>query len=235
MLQKRIACLKQSIADAARRGQRSPQEITVVCVSKLAALKDVVSVVKSGFLDIGENRLQEAQRKYTGLRDILSAEQILRLRLHMIGHLQTNKVAKAVELFSLIQSVDSVSLAWLINAQAEKLKKSVNILAQVNIGLELSKFGIHPDDAAKTIEPISNLSNIKLKGLMCIAPYSENAESTRSYFKHMRQIYEQVNIFLTERGHQKMTILSMGMSDDFEVAIEEGSNMVRIGRAIFGG
>jgi len=235
MLQERIASLKQRITNAAHRRQRLPQEIAVVGVSKLAALEDVAGVVKSGFLDIGENRVQEAQRKYTGLKAILSAGQISRLRLHMVGHLQTNKVAKAVELFSLIQSVDSVNLARLINVQAEKLKKSVNILAQVNIGLESSKFGIHPDDTTKIIEPILNLSNIKLKGLMCIAPYSENAESTRPYFKRMRQIYEQVNTFLTERGHQKLTILSMGMSDDFEVAIEEGSTMVRIGRLIFGG
>ncbi len=235
MLKERLELLKKRIDKAARKTNRSLTDISIVCVTKQANLKDLVEVIKSGLFEIGENRFQAAEKKVSFLKSTLRPDDFLRLRLHMVGHLQTNKVAKAVRLFDLIQSVDSLRLARLINAQAEKIDKYIDVLIQVNLADESSKFGISFTQAHDLIAGVTHLSNLKLKGLMGIARFDENPEQARPCFRQLHELYKNSNEFLSSRSNAAMSILSMGMSDDFEVAIAEGANMVRIGRAIFGG
>lgn len=234
-LEERIAQLKQRIEKAARKINRSLKDITIVCVVKQATQEELCEAIKQGFLEIGENRLQEAEKKLNYLKGNLAPEVFSRIRWHMVGHLQTNKVARALKLFHLIQSVDSLRLAQLIDSQGQKLNKGVDILVQVNISAEAAKFGTSADAAQKLIKDIVHLPYLKLKGLMGIAPFLEKPEETRPYFLKLKELFNSLNMFLEAHHYPIMSILSMGMSNDFEVAIEEGANMVRLGRAIFGG
>ena len=151
----------------------------------------------------------------------------------MVGHLQTNKVREAVAIFDLIHSVDSLRLAEEINKQAARINKVQDILIEVKTSPEATKYGLMPQDAPAFVKDASGLRNLKVKGLMTIAPLADNPQQSRSYFKALREIFDYINGL--SAPSQRLSILSMGMSEDFEVAIEEGSNMVRIGRAIFEG
>lgn len=176
----------------------------------------------SGLKLFGENRIQEAIPKIEKLKD-------LDIEWHFIGHLQKNKAKEAIEYFSLIQSVDSLSLAKRLQQIAQMEEKILPFLIEINIGDEPTKYGVKVEELPQFIEEVQNFDNLKFKGIMAIPPYNPDPEKVRPYFKEMYKIYEKLSSIFPS-----VEYLSIGMSEDFEVAIEEGSNMVRIGRAIFG-
>ncbi|MCP4649255.1 MAG: YggS family pyridoxal phosphate-dependent enzyme [PVC group bacterium] len=226
MIEQRLEDLKHRVEIAAHRASRSLEDISIVCVTKQARLEDVVEVVRAGFFCIGENRIQVAEEKFEYLKKTLSETEFSQLRWHLIGHLQSNKVAKAVKMFDMIQSVDSLKLAQLINSQAQKAGKPIDILVQPNISEEESKHGASFEKSGELIKQINDLKFLNLKGLMGIGPFTDDQQLIRSCFRKLAGFY---------KSQPVMPILSMGMSDDFEIAIEEGSNMIRVGRTIFGG
>ncbi|MEK6567472.1 MAG: YggS family pyridoxal phosphate-dependent enzyme [Candidatus Omnitrophota bacterium] len=214
---------------------KSRREITILAVTKGRSVEQIREVIAQGIADIGENRVQEALVKYNALPGPRYAA---RLKWHMIGHLQTNKVREAVRIFDLIQSVDSPRLAQAISKEAGKINKQQDILLEVQTSPEKSKFGLKPQEIAEVFKEISCLPHIKVKGLMTIAPFTDNPESSRPYFKLLRELSDNIDWRPETRDQRPATgdrrpILSMGMSGDFSVAIEEGANMIRLGRAIF--
>jgi pyridoxal phosphate enzyme (YggS family) len=209
---------------AAEKSGRKAEDIKLIAVTKTVDVERIKSVYNYGILDMGENRVQELLEKY----DKLPCES----RWHLIGHLQTNKVKYIVDKVDMIHSVDSIQLAKEINSRAAKIGKKMNILVQVNVSGEESKFGISPQEVDEFIKIISEYGNISLRGLMTIAPYAENSEDIRDVFKKLYSIY--IDIKQKKLDNVTMDYLSMGMSNDFEVAIEEGANVVRIGTDIFG-
>lgn len=203
---------------------RDPNTITIVAVTKGRSLEQIKQVVQAGITDIGENKVQEALLKYRLLSTI---------KWHMVGHLQSNKAKDAVRIFDLIQSVDSLHLAAEINKHAAKINKIQDILIEIKASHEATKFGLNPDEAVKVIKEITEFKNINIKGLMTIAPIVDNPQKARPYFRMLKELRDKI-VSLSTMDNELLT-LSMGMTDDFEVAIEEGSNMVRLGRAIFEG
>lgn len=226
MIRDNILGLRNRISSVCKKTSRNPDEITIIAVSKGRNAEQIKEVTEAGIKDIGENKVQEAFLKYKQLSDLTKSKEI---RWHMIGYLQTNKVKDAVKIFDMIQSVDSIRLAAEINKHAAKINKIQDVLLEINVSGEMSKFGFKPSEAVNVAGEISKFKNINLKGLMCIAPLVKNPEETRQYFRMLRELMEKINI----STNQQLTILSMGMTDDFEIAIEEGSNMIRLGRAIF--
>lgn len=222
MISANLEDIRHRIELASKRAGRRPEEITLVAVTKGISLEAIKAAIKRGISDIGENRLQEVIPKYNGLQMTYDER---RIKWHMIGHLQTNKVKEAVRIFDLIQSVDSLRLAQAISKEAGKINKQQDILLEVKTSPEESKFGLKPEDTLAVFQEISQLPNLNLKGLMTIAPFTDNPEDSRPYFRILKETFRHPP---GVRG-----ILSMGMSNDFEVAIEEGSTMVRLGRAIF--
>ncbi len=218
------------IAASCARVKRDPAEITLVAVAKGRSVDEIAQVVAAGASGIGENRVQEALLKFNDKRLAISDKPI---RWHMIGHLQTNKVKDAVKIFDLIHSVDSLKLAQEIDKQAARINKVQDVLIEVKTSPEATKSGIPPEDAAALIRDIAQFKHIALKGLMTIAPIVKNPEEARLFFRTLRELRYRINDM--RLAICDMPILSMGMTDDFEVAIEEGSNLVRIGRAIFEG
>jgi PLP dependent protein len=192
--------------------------VNIVAVSKKKSVEKIKQAIKSGVNIIGENKIQEAYNKYNQLKNYFEENNI---KFHFIGHLQSNKVKKAVEMFDLIQTVDSIKLTDEINKRAKEIDKVQDILVQVNIGKEPQKFGIIPENTLDFLGKIKQFKNINVKGLMCIHP---RGEDSKPYFKEMKKIFDMTNL----------EILSMGMSSDFQIAIDEGSNMIRIGTKIFG-
>lgn len=188
--------------------------VKCVVVTKGRSLQEMIAVQKAGAKIIAENRVQEAERKWGGI----SAEK------HLIGHLQTNKVKQAVRLFDVIQSVDSVRLAEKINEEGIRCGKTVRVMVQVNIGKEPQKYGFSPEEVSVGLTQINSMGHLSVEGLMTIVPYRENPEETRPYFRAMKELRQK----LLPNGE-----LSMGMSHDYRVAVEEGATMVRIGTAIF--
>jgi len=228
MVKDNILKIKERITFVCSKVNQDPNSVTVVCVSKGRTAEQIEEVIEAGITDIGENRVQEAIIKINALRTTN-----YKLRTHMVGHLQTNKVKDAVRIFDLIQSVDSLRLAKELDKQASKINKLQDILIEVKTSKEATKFGIKPDDAIEVIKEITKFRNINIKGLMTIAPIVDNPEKTRPYFRLLREIRDKINELRTK--NYELRTLSMGMTDDFEVAIEEGSNMLRLGRAIFEG
>ncbi|MGC9046257.1 MAG: YggS family pyridoxal phosphate-dependent enzyme [Thermodesulfovibrio sp.] len=228
MLSERISSVFKKITYAALRAGRNPEEIKVVAVTKSQGIDKIKEAAQLGLRIFGENRVQEAKNKIEALKDFIAQWQI-NIEWHMIGHLQSNKVKDALRLFEVIHSVDSEKLAVLINKEAEKIGKIQRVLIQVKLSEEESKFGIEPENTEKLVELCFRLPNIKVEGLMTIPPYFENPENARPYFRKLRQIKDS----LFQKGYA-LTELSMGMSNDFEVAIDEGATMVRIGTALFG-
>jgi pyridoxal phosphate enzyme (YggS family) len=214
--------------DAAKASGRKPEEVILVAVTKTAPLDDISAVIEAGAMHIAENRVQEAESKFPTLKS-----KYPHVTTHIIGHLQSNKSKDAIQVVSLIQSVDSLKLANEIQKQALKLNVTANILIQFNTAREEQKFGATPEEALALIEGISQLSNVKIKGLMTMAPYTEDQGIIRKTFADLRKIKEDVSARFKGHNQVDMSIMSMGMSGDYKIAIEEGSTMVRVGSAIF--
>ncbi|MBN2452789.1 MAG: YggS family pyridoxal phosphate-dependent enzyme [Candidatus Omnitrophica bacterium] len=221
MIADNIKSVTQRIAKCCEKTGRPAGSVQLVCVTKEASVSQMLEAARAGIKIFGENRVQDAARKHAAIGN--------RAEWHLIGHLQTNKARDAVGIFSLIHSVDSVRLADAIDKEAGRIGKRQDILVQVNISGEKSKFGIPPESAAGVLKEIVACPNISIRGLMTIAPEADDPEEVRPYFAGLRQILEKVNVELGTN----YSMLSMGMSNDFEVAVEEGATLVRIGRAIF--
>ncbi|MBI5144757.1 MAG: YggS family pyridoxal phosphate-dependent enzyme [Candidatus Omnitrophica bacterium] len=229
MIKENIAKIRERIGLVCSRVNRDYKEITIIAVSKGRSAQEIEEVIEAGITDIGENKIQEAILKYNDITSQRANAQ--RIKWHMVGHLQTNKVKEAVKIFDLIQSVDSLRLAQEIDKQAAKINKIQDILIEVNVAQEASKFGLKPEETIPAVKEINKLKNVNIKGLMTIAPIVDHLEESRPYFKKLKELLEELNA--RRPTHYALRILSMGMSDDFEVAIEEGANMLRLGRAIF--
>jgi len=223
-----IVLVRERIAAAARRVGRNPDEVTLMGVSKTFPVESIREAYTAGLRVFGENRVQEFSAKATALLDLSDSE------WHLIGHLQTNKAAKAVELFDAVDSVDSVRAAEKLNSIADGANKILPVLIEINVGGESAKSGVAlgSDELELLLQGAPRWGNLTIRGLMTVPPYTEDPEGSRAYFRQLRQIRDGI----AARGLPKigMAVLSMGMSHDFEVAIEEGSTCVRVGTAIFG-
>jgi len=227
----RLAHVRERITQACQRCGRDPSSITLVAVTKGVTVPAIREAAAHGLMDFGENRVQEARRKYQEL--VHSPQSTVHgVRWHLVGHLQRNKAKDAVVLFDAIHSVDTAALAQALEQHAAAAGKSLDIFMQVNVSGEATKFGCRPDEAAALAQVVRGLPHVRLAGLMTIAPFTEEAERSRQYFRQLRE--------LRDRFHSAFHIshsalkLSMGMSQDFEVAIEEGADNIRVGTAIFG-
>ncbi len=201
-----------------------PSNVTLVAVTKTHGTEEINKAIDWGVTDIGENKVQEILEKYPHVKPV---------RWHLIGHLQTNKVKQIIDKVHLIHSVDSMKLAGEINKRAGQVGKTVNVLIQINSAGEGSKFGIETAETEMMVKQIlDECENIKICGLMCIAPFDEDPDNVREYFRVVKEQYDE----LAKIDHENLEFkyLSMGMSHDYRVAVREGSNMVRIGSAIFG-
>lgn len=221
MLQENIETVRKRLNKAAAKRGIPVEEITLVAVTKTIPAARIQSARELGIKDFGENRLQEALPKINSLSPEID--------WHFLGHLQTNKVKDVLPYFKLIHSLDRMKLAHAIQKEALKIDKVVDVLVQVNIGSEETKYGFEPELVEEALEELVSLDMIKIRGLMAIAPLLEDPEELRPYFRRLNRMFQSLNIPGTE-----MKYLSMGMTNDFEVAVEEGSNMVRIGTALFG-
>ena len=210
------------INSACERAGRSIDEITVVGVTKTFEADKITQAIECGIKDVAENRVQELVRKYDDVSGV---------SWHLIGHLQTNKVKYIADKVSLIHSVDSLKLATEIDRQAEKNGRVIDVLIEVNVSGEESKFGVAPDELDELLSKIGEFSHIKVQGLMTMAPLLAEKDEIRQIFKKMYKIF--IDNRAKKYNNINMGILSMGMSNDFEIAIEEGATMVRIGRAMF--
>ena len=224
MLKDNLKNVEERVQAACDRAGRKREEVTLIAVSKTKPIEMLQEIYDENVRDFGENKVQELCGKIEKMpKDI---------QWHMIGHLQRNKVKYIAGQVALIHSVDSYRLAEEINIQAKKKNIVVPILVEVNIAHEDSKFGISEEDAVQLVEEIAELENVRIKGLMTIAPYVENAEDNRLYFRKIKDL--SVDIAAKNIDNVSMEILSMGMTGDYEVAIEEGATMVRVGTGIFG-
>ena len=228
MIQDKVRKVFSDIEEMCRKINRNPKDITVVGVTKLVGLEVVQEAIDAGIRHIAENRVQEAESKFPWLK-----AKNPQIKCHLIGHLQTNKAKDAIKVCSLIQSVDSLKLAREIEKQAAKKGQSVEILVQFNTAGEEQKFGADPSGSHALIESISRLSFVRIKGLMCMAPFGEDQGIIRKTFSDLRVIRDTTKSRFDGHPHVDMGILSMGMSSDYKIAIEEGSTMVRVGSAIF--
>lgn len=209
--------------DAVLKSGRDKNGVTLLAATKTVDAETINYAIKSGITHIGENRVQELLSKYPYVAPVHS---------HFIGHLQTNKVKDIIDKVEMIESVDSIRLAAEISKQAEKRNTVMDILLEVNIGGEESKSGFSPDELYESITEISKFGNIKIKGLMTIPPATEDKEESRKYFTKMYKLF--IDIRSKNIDNSNMSVLSMGMSDDFDIAVEEGATLVRVGTALFG-
>lgn len=219
-----IEKIRGQIAHACEKVDRGPDAIQLVAVTKTVGVPAILEALDAGIEIIGENRVQEAWDKYEAIGD--------RARWHMIGHLQRNKVKRVLEFAEMIQSVDSLRLAKEVQKQAQKLDRSVDVLLEVNTSGEETKYGFSPDNTVAAIEQIAELPNLNIKGLMTIGAFLPDPEDVRPCFRRLHALRDEVR--QRAIAGVDMEVLSMGMTDDFEVAVEEGATMVRIGRSIFG-
>lgn len=215
--------VKERVAAAAQKSGRTGEDIMLIAVSKTKPVSEIKQAVEAGAHILGENKVQEVMAKY---------DEIQGVDWHLIGHLQTNKVKYIIDKVKMIHSVDSLKLAQEISKRAVKAGVVMDVLVEVNIGGEESKSGVTPEEAEKLCLDISSLDAVRVRGLMCVAPAVENAEDARIYFRKMNKLF--VDIKSKNYDNIDMVYLSMGMTHDFEVAIEEGANIVRVGTAIFG-
>ncbi|NIP38064.1 MAG: YggS family pyridoxal phosphate-dependent enzyme [Candidatus Dadabacteria bacterium] len=218
-----LEAINNKITKALEKSGRKASDITLLAVSKQVEAARIKEAIESGHRSFGENYVQEFVSKYEELSDYKDID------WHFIGHLQKNKVKYIIDKVSLIHSLDKLSLAEEINKRAEKLGITMPILVEVNLGGEASKSGIEPSELGSFLEQISVLEHIKLSGLMALPPYCENAEDSRKYFIKLRELRDGFN-----SSYTTLTELSMGMSHDYEIALEEGATIVRVGTAIFG-
>lgn len=217
-----LECVKKRIEQACARANRDPALVTLVAISKGHPPEAVNEAASSGVRIFGENKVQEAKLKIPLCQSGVS--------WHLVGHLQTNKAKDAVELFDLIHSVDSLKLAQELSKRAQKIEKKIPILVEVNVSGETSKFGYFPELLIGEIQSIAALPYLEVQGLMTMAPFTDNPEDTRPVFRKLRELKSRCEDIL----NQPLPHLSMGMSNDFEIAVEEGATLVRIGTAIFG-
>ena len=224
MLRDNLYEVEEKIQEACRRAGRDRSEVTLVAVSKTKPAEMLREAYDLGVRVFGENKVQEIREKY----EVLPKD----IEWHMIGHLQTNKVKYIVDKVRLIHSVDSFKLAEVIEKEAEKHGRTVDVLLEVNVAEEASKFGLKTSDVLPMAEKISQLPHVNLRGLMTIAPFVENPEKNRAIFANLHELYVDIKEKNIDNG--TVSILSMGMTNDYETAIEEGATMVRIGTGIFG-
>lgn len=241
-LRDRYRQLNQRVAEAADRVGRNPAEILTVAVTKYATPDRIRQLIELGHRDLGENRVQQLSQRVAMTQEFLDRHHRLEgsrhtdvpemIRWHMIGHLQRNKVRPVISQVKLIHSVDSLRLAEEIQTQGEREQREVDILLQINASGEKAKYGIAPPAAIHIAEQFATMFNIRLRGLMCMAPFSENPEDSRYSFERTTELFYEMKkrSFITD----DFNVLSMGMSNDFEVAIECGANVIRIGRMLFG-
>lgn len=225
MIRDNLTTIRQQIFDAAERSGRDPLKVQLLAVSKRFDVQKIQEAFDQGQLLFGENYIQEAEKKIYELPSSIS--------WHFIGHLQSNKAKLAAQLFQVIETVDRLKIAKALNKHAQEIGKTLDILVQINIGQEKQKAGVDPQDAELLLKELGNMENLRIRGLMAMPPFSNDPEQTRPHFKALRKMSDQ----FTDKGyfaHNAPTILSMGMSNDFRVAIEEGSTLVRIGTSIFG-
>ncbi len=224
MIAENILKIKQRIREACLKVGRNPDEVTIVAVTKTVPVDKIKEAINSGIVDIGENKVQELLEKRNSIENI---------RWHFVGHLQTNKVKYIVDFIHLIHSVDSLKVALEIDKRAKKINRAIDILIEVNTSGEKTKYGVKPDEVVELVRQISeNCDFIRVKGLMTVAAFLPNPEDVRPMFRLLREVRDEVAKFNFK--NVEMRHLSMGMSNDFEVAVEEGATLVRIGTAIFG-
>jgi pyridoxal phosphate enzyme (YggS family) len=212
-----LQCIRNQIQQSCTKVKRSPNEILLVAATKGVSDEKILEVSIHGIVDFGENRVQEATEKISKLPS--------RLKWHMIGHLQSNKTKVAANLFNMIQSVDSIKLAERLQGASTELGKIIEVLLEVNIGKEETKFGFLEEDVERVLDQIRKWSGLKVRGLMTVAPLLKDSEEVRPYFRKMNTLFHRL---------EGLEILSMGMSHDYPIAIEEGATMIRLGQAIFG-
>ncbi len=222
----RLATVRGAIAEACERAGRGPCNVRIVAITKGHSAAILKTAVDLGLTDIGENRVHEALGKFNEAKDALSAAGIKR---HMVGHLQRNKVRDAIALFDWIQSVDSIRLARAISTRAKG--RSVSALVQVNVAGETQKYGFEPEIAVESALEIAELDGIRVRGLMTMAPWTEDTAVIRKAFRNLRRLFEMLQ---TQSTREKPDTLSMGMTNDYEIAVEQGATMVRLGTVLFG-
>lgn len=225
MISDRIQEVKEQIRLHCEKCGRNPSEVTLIAVSKTKPVEMIQEAYNGGQIDFGENKVQEMCEK----QGILES---LPIRWHLIGHLQSNKVKKAVAVAEMIHSVDSLALAEEINKQAAKIDKIQDILIEVNVAEEESKFGITTETAEDLVRAVAKLPNLRLRGFMTVAPYTEDPETNRVYFRRLRQLMVDINAKNIDNIF--VDVLSMGMSGDYGVAVEEGATHIRVGTYLFG-
>jgi PLP dependent protein len=245
-LKERYNEVKDRVAQAAKKSGRLPSNVYLVAVTKFAEPEDIRELIELGHRDFGENKVQQLSQRASVINEWFermklhprvagehsSFDPSEQVRWHMIGHLQRNKVRKIGDLVRLVHSVDSLRLAEEIQVIANKLDREIDVLLQVNVSSEESKYGVPIAAAGAIAEQIDTMINVRVRGLMTMAPLSKNPEDAREHFVRCRELYEDMVRDGIGEGH--FDFLSMGMSGDYEVAIEEGSNIVRVGSAIFG-
>jgi pyridoxal phosphate enzyme (YggS family) len=224
MISDNILRLQDHIARICQKLKRRPEEITIVGITKYSESEDILKAIACGINHIGESKVQQALKKYPSLTGVTK---------HMVGHLQRNKVKDAVLLFDVIQSVDSYRLAQEINDQCAKINRPIKIFVQVNTAGEAQKFGISPSEIDILLKQIGEFKNIEVVGLMAMAPLTDDTVIVRDCFKKLKDLYQDVSARFACAPNIHMKFLSMGMSDDYAIALEEGANMLRIGREIF--
>lgn len=225
-IQDNILKIKSKMAEAAIKSGRKPEDITLEAVTKTMPSSAVNAAIKSGVKIIGENRVQELIEKFPQVKNTEDCA------FHIIGHLQTNKVKYIIDKVDMIESLDSIHLAAEIDKQAKKINTVMKVLIEINIGNEESKSGIKKEDLHSFIDNMSQFNNIMVCGLMAVPPKCEKTDELRTYFQQMNKLF--IDIKNKKSDNINIRILSMGMSSDFDIAIEEGSNLVRIGSSIFG-
>jgi len=223
----RVAAVRERIARAAERAGRRPDEITLVAVSKTFPAEAVAEAVAAGCLDLGENRVQEAEGKIAATSELRAKG----LRWHLIGHLQANKARKALSLFDCIHSVHDLDLGRRLARIAEEMGRAARILIEVDLAGEATKHGLTAERLPETLDALRGQPAVSVEGLMAIPPFFEDAEKARPFFRRLRQLRDEA----LRAGQLAAGQLSMGMSHDLEVAIEEGATLIRVGTAIFGG
>lgn len=224
MITENLEQVRKNIDEACRMAGRDPKEVTLIAVSKTKSVSMLKEAYDAGARCFGENKVQEIMDKHPQLPEDI--------QWHMIGHLQRNKVKYIVDKVSMIHSVDSLRLAQTIEQEAAKHNVCVPVLLEVNVAQEESKFGLKMDEVLPLIETIADFPHIKVQGLMTIAPYVENAEDNRDFFRQLKKL--SVDIEAKNINNVSMSVLSMGMTGDYQVAVQEGATMVRVGTGIFG-
>ncbi len=219
-----IENIRKNIDAACKRSGRDPKDVLLLAVSKTVDVDRIKVAVDCGLNSLGENRVQEIMEKYEPMGE--------NVKWHLIGHLQTNKVKYIIDKVELIHSVESIKLAEEINKQAKKHNLVMDVLVEVNMADEESKFGVKPEETESFIRELALMDNIRVRGLMTVAPNVENGEENRVYFRNMKQLLVDINA--KNINNINMDILSMGMTGDYETAVEEGATIVRVGTGIFG-